>query len=994
MTTAKNGMLDVPPADMGMHDVPDWRTHESRDSLSAVPGLSDTTIVGDDPTRAAAASTPTRIERGAEVGRYVVLDQLGRGGMGIVYAAFDPQLDRKVALKLLHTQAGGGTDATSGRPRLLREAQALAKLAHPNVITIHDVGTVEGAVFIAMEFIEGQTLGDWAEVGRPWREVIAMFAAAGRGIAAAHRAGIVHRDFKPDNVMIGKDGRPRVLDFGLARAADLGGATRAPSEALVEVSLLASSTFDTKLTVTGAVMGTPAYMAPEQHHGHAVDERSDQFSFCVAVYEALYGERPFAGDNLAALAFAVLHGKIREPPANSAVPGWLRKVVLRGLALEPSERYPSMDELLREFDRDPTRTRRIAVAGVGMLGFVVGLGVLGQRMLAEPQLCTGAEQHLIGVWDPDTRAQLHEAFAGSDTVYAEAALRGFVATLDDYASQWTAMHTEACAATRIRGEQSDEVLTLRMSCLDRSRAQLSALVEVYRDPNAQALERSLEAAESLPPLRLCADVEQLTLGVRPPETAAQQEQVDALRGKVDKARSLAQAGQVVQARELLATLLPEVDAVGYRPLIAEAELARGIALEVPKQQVVALERAVWMAEVSRHDRLAAEAWITLVKVYGVGVNDFDRSLDAVTRADAAIERIGADPELEIRLDVAHGIALTIMGREPEALVLLRQARAARVAAGQSETPVALNEIVPLVNALLSANLSKEAITLLNEVLGPAEGVLGSDHPMLARLRAVHGRSLYDQQDYVGAEASLRAALAVFERTNGEGSPQVGAILNALALVLEEVHRPDEALALYQRALTNFQVNNGPRHLHVAKALNNIGVLELALERYEPALAHIEECLAIKLEVFGPDSVEIGWAKHDICRALHGLGRDDEAVIQCRDAIRVYETLPEPKPNSVVNAYTSLAVAEASLGHIDEARSALELADAIIEKGGDIAKQVLGRHHFEHAKLLWVWGEHDEARTVAEQAIDHYAAASPYYQRFGDDVRAGLTAQAD
>jgi tetratricopeptide (TPR) repeat protein/predicted Ser/Thr protein kinase len=965
---------------------------KSCDSLSGVSGLSDTTIVGDEPSRGAAASTPTRIERGAEVGRYVVLDQLGRGGMGVVYAAFDPQLDRKVALKLLHTQAGDGTDATSGRPRLLREAQALAKLAHPNVITIHDVGTVEGAVFIAMEFIEGQTLGDWADVGRPWREVIAMYAAAGRGIAAAHRAGIVHRDFKPDNVMIGKDGRPRVLDFGLARTADLADATRSSSEEPVDSRL--SSTFDTKLTVTGAVMGTPAYMAPEQHHGHAVDERSDQFSFCVAVYEALYGERPFAGDTLATLSFAVLHGKLREPPANSAVPGWLRKVVLRGLAREPSDRYPSMDELLREFDRDPTRTRKIAIAGVGLLGLVIGLGVVGQRMFAEPQLCTGAEQRLRGVWDPDTRAELHEVFAASDAVYAEAAFRGFAAALDHYASQWTAMHTEACAATRIRGEQSDEALTLRMSCLDRSRAQLSTLVEVYRNPDAQALEHSLEAAESLPPLRLCADVEQLMLGVRPPETSAQQEQVDALRGQVDKARSLAQAGQLDQARALLATLMPEVDAVGYRPLIAEAELAHGLALEVPKLQVAALERAVWMAEVSHHDRVAAEAWIALVRVYAVGANHFERSLDAVTRAGAAIERIGADPDLEIRLDVAHGIALNIMDREPEALVLLQRARSARVAAGQSETPVALNELVPLANALLGQKLSGEAITLLNEVLAPAEAVLGSDHPMLARLRAVHGRALYSQEDYAGAEASLRAALAVFERSNGEDSPQVGAILNALALVLEEQRRPDEALALYQRALTNFQRHNGPRHIYVAKALNNIGVLELALGRYESALTHIEQSLAIKLEVFGPHGMEVGWAEDNICRALHGLGRDDEAVIHCRAAIRVYEALPDPRPSSLVDAYTSLAIAEASLGHIDEARSALELADATIEKGGDIANWILGRHHFEHAKLLWAWGEHDEARTVAERAVERYAAASDFYQPHAEEVRAWLTARAD
>jgi tetratricopeptide (TPR) repeat protein len=273
-------------------------------------------------------------------------------------------------------------------------------------------------------------------------------------------------------------------------------------------------------------------------------------------------------------------------------------------------------------------------------------------------------------------------------------------------------------------------------------------------------------------------------------------------------------------------------------------------------------------------------------------------------------------------------------------------------------------------------------------------VLGSDHPMLARLRAVHGRSLYVERDYVGAEASLRMALAVFERANGEGSPQVAAILNALALVLEELHRSDEALALYQRALTNLEANNGPGHIHVAKALNNIGVLELAVGRYESALTHLERSLAIKLEVFGPNALEVGWAEDDICRALHGLGRDDEAVIRCHAALRVYEALPERRPSSLVDAYTSLALAEAGRGRIDEARAALELADATIEKGGDLADQVLGRHHFEHAKLLWAWGEHERARTIAEQAITHYAGASAYYQRYGDDVRAWLAARAD
>jgi tetratricopeptide (TPR) repeat protein/predicted Ser/Thr protein kinase len=955
--------------------------------VAAVPGHGDTTIGGDERR---SSLTPTRLERGAEVGRYVVLQQLGRGGMGVVYAAFDPQLDRKVALKLLHAQAQDGLDTSGGSPRLLREAQALAKLAHPHVITIHDVGTHAGAVFIAMEFIDGQTLGDWASAAvRPWREVIAMFVAAGRGIAAAHRAGIVHRDFKPDNVMIGKDGRPRVLDFGLARAADLGNVTPGRMAPTRDIPL-GSSSLDTKLTVTGAVMGTPAYMAPEQHFGRAVDERSDQFSFCVSVYEALHGERPFAGDNLAALAFAVTQGKVRDPPSTRAVPSWLRKVLLRGLACDPAERWPSMDELLRELDRDPTRTRRLALGGAGLLAAVVGLAVLGQRLLAEPQLCTGAEQQLIGVWDPDTRAALHDAFVASDAVYAEDAYRGFTAALDDYAQQWTTMHGEACAATRIRGDQSDEALTLRMACLDRSRAQLSALVEVYRNPDAQAIDRAVQAAESLPPLRLCADVEALTLGVRLPESSALAEQVDALRLQLDAARSLDHAGRQVEAREQLAALMPEIDATNYRPLIAEAELARGIAIEAVDQQLPALQRAVWMAEASRHDRVAAEAWIRLIRAHGTGVNDFDRALDAVVRAEAAIERIGGDPDLRIRLDTAHGAILTNMNRHDEAIVLQLRARAARVAAGQGGTPVALNEVVGLANALISLDRLDEAERALEEAIAQAEVRLGDNHPWLAKLRATLGRVLYNRRDYTGAEAQTRAALVVLERAYGNDSPNVAAVLNGLALILDEQRRFDESLVTYERALANVRLNNGVRHINAGKILQNMGVVLRELGDDERALRNFEESLAIKREVYGPASVEIGWTEDNICRALHNLGRDQEAIVHGRAAADVFAAQDPPEDSGLVDSWTSLAIVELALGHPDEALRLLELADARIAAKGTkgIGSTYAGRHDFEHAKLLWK-REPGRARALAERSLESYGRASVYYRPRRDEVAAWL-----
>jgi tRNA A-37 threonylcarbamoyl transferase component Bud32 len=275
------------------------------------------------------------------VGRYEVLAELGTGGMGVVYRARDPQLDREVAIKLLRPAGTTRHDPDTARARLVREARAMARLSHPNVITVHEVGTFEDQVFVAMEYVEGRTLAQWlAEAERPWQDVLEAFLAAGRGLAAAHDKGIVHRDFKPENAMVSDDGRVLVLDFGLARSAE------SPALEPEESRPIDTKAFDASLTLTGALVGTPAYMAPELYAGKAADERSDQFAFCVALWEAVYRQRPFFGDSLAALARAVMEGDIRSPIGVGARPAWLRRVLERGLAVAPHERHPSMHALL------------------------------------------------------------------------------------------------------------------------------------------------------------------------------------------------------------------------------------------------------------------------------------------------------------------------------------------------------------------------------------------------------------------------------------------------------------------------------------------------------------------------------------------------------------------------------------------------------------------------------------------------------------------------
>jgi Tol biopolymer transport system component/tRNA A-37 threonylcarbamoyl transferase component Bud32 len=316
--------------------------------------------------------------RGSTLGRYIVLDKLGGGGMGVVYAAYDPELDRKVAVKLLRAETTEHRKDLNSRERLLREAQAMARLSHPNVIPVYDVGTLGEQVFIAMELIDGRTLSHWLkEKQRGAREVLDVLIHAGKGLAAAHAAGLIHRDFKPDNVLIGRDGQVKVLDFGIARAVeDLASGAPTLPQKLEALGPSTPRVLEAQLTKTGMFLGTPAYMAPEQLLGKATDARTDQFSFCVALYEALYGERPFDASNAEALTEQVIKGEVRPPSKSSHVPGWVRQTLLRGLRPNPNERFPSMNALLRELGKDPRVARRRAVAIVAVLLGVAVVGVV------------------------------------------------------------------------------------------------------------------------------------------------------------------------------------------------------------------------------------------------------------------------------------------------------------------------------------------------------------------------------------------------------------------------------------------------------------------------------------------------------------------------------------------------------------------------------------------------------------------------------------------
>src|SRR5450432_294961 len=717
---------------------------------------------------------PLGLERGATVGRFVLIGLLGRGGMGEVYAAYDPELDRKVAVKILRARSA------DGEARLLREAQAIAKLQHPNVVVVYDVGEFHDTVFIAMEFVDGNTLGFWMHAdARPWRETLRLFQFAGRGLAAAHELGMVHRDFKPDNVMLTKDGQIRVMDFGLARQADAGDAgARKPltasqvhsakAEAVAAVAAASTATaadqdlqatrelgkatpaqtltatsgyLSLKLTHTGDQIGTPAYMAPEQFTpGRATDARTDQFSFCVALYEALYGQRPFAGDNMVALTTSVLTGEVRPPPEKTRVPSWVRRVLLRGLATTPGARYPSMAALLAALDDDPAVRRRKWATVVAVLALMGGLALVANRLGSHDRmLCGGGAARLAGVWEvdgaPSARKQVIDAaFVKTGKSFAAQAYVAAARLLDDYVARWSSMYRDACEATHVRGDQSAEVLDLRMACLEGRLGNVRALTDVLARADEGIALNAVNAAGALPSLDGCADVALLRAVVKPPEDPATRKRVGELRDELARVTALRDSGQCAAAETRGVPLLAAIQATKYRPLEAEAFAVLGYLGNFCGDASVAiarLKRGYEAGIAGHHDLAAAEAAVQIPVLAVNRLGQVTVGRDWVEIARAAIERLGANERLEAFLLSAEG---TVLGAEHDAVGWVETTRRSQVLTQKvlgADHPMTITGLSNIGDALAGAGRYEEALAADRIARAASERVLGPDHPMVA-----------------------------------------------------------------------------------------------------------------------------------------------------------------------------------------------------------------------------------------------------------------------
>jgi eukaryotic-like serine/threonine-protein kinase len=789
-------------------------------------------------------SGPGALPRGASIGRYVVLGLVGRGGMGEVYAAYDHELDRKVAVKLLRVKPGNGVSLAEGRQRTLREAQAIARLSHSNVVIVYDVGTFEDQVFIAMEFVDGNTVTYWLQSQqRSWREVIKVFMAAGRGLQAAHDKELVHRDFKPDNVMVTRDGQVRVMDFGLARQVsdksdptssdefvtvprtrtiaeaveavgeDVGSTLVINQDAPVgsdTMEMQSSGLFDNQLTRTGAMMGTPAYMAPEQFLGTATDARTDQFSFCVALYEALYGERPFGGNSMFALTSNVVQGTVKEAPAGTKVPPWVRRILLRGLRPNAAERYPSMKALLEALEKDPAialRRRALTVAAV-LLPIAVGLGVR-QSVASHQSVCGGAADRLAGVWELTAPAvesprqdAVHKAFLASGKSYAADVYASVRRILGGYAGGWAAMYREACEATQVRGEQSAEVLDLRMSCLQERLGGLRALTQVFSVASGEVVENAVSAASTLGSLERCADVPLLRSVVRPPEDPSTRARVGDLRRTLDDRKARFEAGGWAEGVGPTEALVGEARALGYQPLTSETLLLLGreyIKLADGPRSQKTLEEAFWQADAARDDDVRAEAATYLVWSIGYLENDYPGADRWAAQADAVLRRLGGH-DLQ-RAWLLNNLANVegLRGHKEESLRFNEQALALKQKArGPDDPDVAISESNVAI-ALEDLGRDQEALSHVDRAIDIVTRTLGTEHPELATGFSNRGEILNDLGRYRDARRSFESARILLERELGLECRNLGYVLTGIGESYLGERDPVSALAPLERA---------------------------------------------------------------------------------------------------------------------------------------------------------------------------------------------------
>lgn len=799
-------------------------------------------------TTLAAADATVPAGTSDRIGRFLLLGRLGLGGMGIVFEAYDPQLDRRVAVKVLR-YADADTEA---RARLLREAQAMARLSDAHVVAVHEAGEHDGRVFIAMELVHGETLGQWLnQKPRSRPEIIAAFLQAGRGLAAAHAAGVVHRDFKPDNVLVDTSGRVRVSDFGLARPHGLGGASGDRRNSTATGSSLADA-----LTESGAVLGTPAYMSPEQIMGREAGTASDQFSFCVTLWEALTGARPFEAETLVDLAVKL--DSDTPPDSRAPIPRALRAVLLRGLSRKSEDRWPSMNALTDAVGRARAReTLRRVTLGVGALALAGAGGVAWDR-IREAELiesCRAEGAAVRSVWDDAARDRLTTALGRSGAAIATEVATTVSTALDERQAAWSEARTDLCVARLVESEKAVERLDRRASCIEEYGRAFTATVELLSEPAEGLVLVAPRLPHELPDLRNCSDDEVLehraTLTRSVPEPV-----VADVRQRLDRAARLAMLARYQESLEAGHLVLRDADAAGSPVLIAEAQLMLGrVSRKTGDLDGAAhhLESAAEMALLAGHDDVAIAATTKLAFLEG-----HDRE---------------------------HGQAGLREARL--ALALVRRFN-------RTQTPLEADALDTAGSVHFKREEYDAAAQHFEQAIGVWETSLGEMSLGVATSTMNLGNALLLLGDLAGARANYERAIAINSALLGPSHPDVAHSIGNLGALFVEAGDLEAALPHLHRALSLREAAFGPGNISVAESLVNLAEVEREAGEHQQACAHLTRALAIREDAFGrsaPQTIRVMLA---LGVALEAAGADDQAIEVLAEGLA---RLPDPGPEA-------------------------------------------------------------------------------------------------
>jgi tetratricopeptide (TPR) repeat protein/tRNA A-37 threonylcarbamoyl transferase component Bud32 len=907
---------------------------------------------------------------GERIAHFQILGTLGRGGMGVVLRARDELLDRVVALKLVRPELTAHADQTRGTEQLLAEARATAKITHPNVITVHEVGVVADQVFLAMEFVAGRTLGEWlVERPRTWQEIVDIWILAGRGLQAAHEADLVHRDFKPANVLVGHDDRVLVTDFGIA------GRTQ-------ELELAPT---DTTATQSG-LLGTPRYMAPEQFSGERVSARSDQFAFCVSLWEALYDQHPFDATNFASLALDIGKGHVRDPPRDRGAPDRLRRILLRGLARRPEDRHADLAALVEELTklrRRVERRRWWIAAGLAVPALTIAIWQAWPEPVAAIDPCAPpTEGWWSGVWDPEVRAELEPVFGSAELPYVRASWPRLHTALDAYTSEWDRQQLRACRDTRVSNTVSEQMLDRRTACLDGARRRVAALVQLLGQGDPEVLAQGLELANRLPSLETCSDLARLEAGVAPPPEALR-DQLDAFEQTLAEAQTLDLAGRYEAAQALLEPWLATLEPLDHP--IAEArlqlELGASWIMRDTKRSTEHFETAYMLAIAADATELASSAAMQIA-IWTPGSADATRKPFWLDVAEAGYRQLGREPDFELHSSQVK------LARENHDYPTAREAgEQMLVAAERSGNPHDIIVAEGLLGSVhgesrefeLGRRHTQRAFELATTTYGPEHRNTLKWQANLVAIDALAGK------DFPGVVERGEALLAAQEAGLGPEHPDVAVTLSVIALALRQLDHVERARDFDARALAIREKVFGAEHRMTIESLEKLARDEVILDQFDPGIAKLRQVIDARAKLHGPEHHDVGRSWSDLGWALGEAGQWREAIEAQRQSLAILgKTLTEPNRQAMTareqlgRALIEVGEVEAAIDQLERAREQLDPTSADPRTRANVLYQLSRARKLDRPRDREAWREPAQTGLAQLDAIGDREA--PVYPR--------------